>query len=223
MKKRQEILVSTYLDAKEYVIERGFAWELDWQAKLSFEETIESQFLAEAAWVILASGFRESIIRRIFPTISEAFFNWENASIIVLNIDQCRLDAYNHFKNEKKIDAICCLAVRVLDDGFEQVKSSIRENGIDYLQSFPFIGPISSLHLLKNLGIPVAKPDRHLMKIANVAGFNTVEELCSTIKESVGDSIPEIDIVLWRYATLKTNYLSDFQSCYSLKNNLVRL
>jgi len=102
MEKRQELLVSTYLDAKEYVIEKGYAWEVDWQARLLFNEIVESQFLAEAAWVILASGFRESIIRRIFPAISDAFLNWENALIIVSNIGQCRVKAYTFLRMRRK-------------------------------------------------------------------------------------------------------------------------
>ena len=221
MEKREELLANLYLDAKEYVIKNGYAWELDWQARLSFNELVESQFLAEAAWVILASGFRESIIRKIFPSISNVFLNWEKASRIVTNIDQCKEEAYNLFKNAKKIDAICSMVRCVSNDGFEQVKQQIRESGIDYLQTYPFIGPVTSMHLLKNLGISIPKPDRHLVRIATAIGFNSVQDLCNAIEQSIGDSIPEIDIVLWRYATLKANYLSDFQFSKSMEQTSV--
>ena len=62
------------------------------------------------------------------------------------------------------------------------------------LQTFSFIGPITGLHLMKNLGIPVVKPDRHLTRIADVAGFNSVQELCESIQQSVGDGLSEIDL-----------------------------
>jgi hypothetical protein len=64
--------------------------------------------------------------------------------------------------------------------------------------------------LLKNIGIPIAKPDRHLVRLAGAAGFLNVQELCETLESVVGDSIAEIDLVLWRYATIKPNYLELF-------------
>ncbi len=206
-----DLIASIYLDAKEYVIQKGYAGELDWQAQRSFHDVSESQFLGEAAWVILSSGFREAIVRKLFPSISAAFLTWESASAIEPNIKLCKEGALRYFRNERKIDAICSLISVVSNNGFEQVKKNVVYHGLDYLQSFSFIGPITGRHLLKNLGIPISKPDRHLARIAETIGFRSVQELCETIELVVGDSIAEIDLVLWRYATLKPNYLTDFR------------
>jgi hypothetical protein len=206
---QQELLASIYLDAKEYVIRSGYVDELDWQVQLSFADVTESQFLSEAAWVILSSGFREAIVRKCFPSISEAFLNWESANIIVQNMQSCKSRGLHCFGNRRKIDAICVLTATVSREGFEQVKRNIRDYGLDYLRSYPYIGPVTGKHLLKNLGLYIAKPDRHLIRIAKALGFDSPQELCDSIEQITGDSTPEIDLVLWRYATIKQNYLGD--------------
>lgn len=62
---------------------------------------------------------------------------------------------------------------------------------------------------MKNLGIQVAKPDRHLVRIAQNYGFNDVQKFCSSISEKTNDPVSVVDLVLWRYATLDREYLSN--------------
>jgi hypothetical protein len=57
------LLAVLYLTAKERVIEAGFADEIDWQEEVSLEDLDESTFLRESAWVVLSSGFRETVLR----------------------------------------------------------------------------------------------------------------------------------------------------------------
>ncbi|MDY7032959.1 MAG: hypothetical protein SVY10_13755 [Thermodesulfobacteriota bacterium] len=203
-------LVNRYLDAKEYVINRGYSWEIDWQCNQCYENITETVFLRETAWVILSSGFKESIIRRKFPMISNAFKDWESSSAICSSINICKIKALNYFKNVKKINAICEVIQFVENEGFGQVKKEIESNGIDYLKRLPYIGPITGLHLLKNLGFQFIKPDRHLTRIAKSAGFNNPQEMGVAIKNAMGDSLAEIDIVLWRYSTIKNDYIKHF-------------
>ncbi len=203
-------LVNRYLDAKEYVIDRGYSWEIDWQCNQCYENITETDFLRETAWVILSSGFKESIIRRTFPMISNAFKDWESSSTIFSTINMCKNKALKIFKNVKKINAICEVIQFVKNEGFDQIKKEIERNGIDYLKRLPYIGPVTGLHLLKNLGFQFIKPDRHLKRIAKSAGFNTAQDMGVAIKNAMGDSLAEIDIVLWRYSTIKNDYIKKF-------------
>ena len=82
-------LAMAYLDAKMAVIDAGFSFEIDWQENIDFDRVNESGFLREAAWVVLASGFRESVVRKVFPYISDSFLNWESADAIVANRAAC--------------------------------------------------------------------------------------------------------------------------------------
>lgn len=206
-----EHLVDRYVDAKDVIIGEGFESELDWQQELDFAKSEESDFLREAAWVILSSGMQETTIRTKFPEIMTAFLGFNNATDIVDNANQCRADAMESFGHTGKIDAIISMAFRVVMDGFETIKNLTNHYGVKYLQSFDFIGPATSYHLAKNLGLNVAKPDRHLSRVAEVSGFGSVAELCEKISKITGDSVPVVDLVIWRFATIRSDYLLWFK------------
>jgi hypothetical protein len=188
-------------------LEEGYADEIDWQYTVSIDRVNEEIFLREAAWVILSSGMHERVVRQRFPAISDAFFNWKSALVIIKNAEACRSHALHHFRNSAKIDAILAVADHVGSHGLEHVVDNLLENGIEYLQQFPYIGPATSYHLAKNIGVMCAKPDRHLCRIANKLGYNCVQQLCIDISNVTDEPVPVIDSVLWRYATLHHNYL----------------
>jgi hypothetical protein len=198
---------SQYAFAKSVVVQNGFAPEISWQSKVRLEDLTESTFLREFAWVVLSTGFKETIVRNVFQNISECFFNWKSALSIVSHKTTCFRDAMQHFRNTSKISAIIDAADRVELLSFPVLKRRIIENPISTLRSFSFIGPVTVYHLAKNIGVAVAKPDRHLIRIANSAGFTDVQEFCNEIANLTGDSISVIDIVFWRFATLKRDYI----------------
>ena len=192
---------------KEEVIDSGFAGEIDWQEQVASKSLTASVFLREAAWVVLSAGFRDSVVRRVFPGVAAAFMGWEDLSGVRENLDDCRKNALVAFGNRRKIDAIAAITQRVCKDGFSQIKKRLDQDGITFLQELPFIGPVTSLHLAKNLGMPVAKPDRHLVRIAEGVGYDSAQELCNAVSEVVGDPVPVVDIVAWRYVTLKRRFM----------------
>ena len=203
-------LLDVYLTAKEAVVARGFAWEIDWQAERRLDRIDESEFLRESAWTVLSAGFRETVVRRLFPPICDAFLGLKSAAVIQANRVGCRRAALRVFNNHRKIDAIVDIACVVADSGFEVIRRRIQEEDVRFLQTLPYIGSITAFHLAKNLGLPVVKPDRHLQRIAKAAGFGSPRELCELISECVGEPVQVVDIVLWRYATLFSDYVAVF-------------
>jgi hypothetical protein len=199
-------LIRAYHHATRTVVAAGFAYELEWQRQLSFERITEEAFLRESAWVILSAGMREAVIRAKFAAISRAFLNWRSASAICARHHSCRARALQEFHHAKKIGSIIAVAEHTAAIGFNAVKDAIATEGVDYLGRLPFVGPTTRWHLAKNLGLDVAKPDRHLMRIAVAAGFPSPHHLCTAIAASTGDRVALVDLVLWRYATLQTNY-----------------
>jgi hypothetical protein len=193
-----------YLTAKERVIGAGFADEIDWQEEVSLDAMDESTFLREAAWVVLSAGFKESILRRCFGTVSRAFLEWESGQSIMAQREQCRTHALEAFGNERKIDAIVSISERVARIGICEVRRQISDYGTEFLRELPFIGPITACHLAKNLGMPIVKPDRHLVRVAARMGFDSPQEMCHVISDLVGDPVSVIDIVIWRDSTLGT-------------------
>ena len=203
-------LASAYLTAKEKVIELGFAPEIDWQYNLSFGDLTESLFLREAAWVILSSGMRESVVSAKFPIVSRAFYGWGSARTIVRRKAACRQKALCAVGHEGKIESIIYVAEEIDRKGFPEVKELLARYGVEYILKFPYMGPATSLHLAKNIGLSVVKPDRHLLRVTKITGYETPEAMCNAIAGVIGDKISVIDLVIWRYATLHRNYLSHF-------------
>ena len=195
-----------YVSAREYVVANGYESELDWQASRHISKITETEFLREAAWVILNSGMREAVVRQKFPAVEKAFMHFESAVQIVENRQYCLERAHREFAHSGKLHAIVSVAFRVATDGFVDVRATTEKHGVAYLKSFDFVGPVTSKHLAKNLGLPVSKSDRHLVRISNTLGFGSVSEMCSTLSDLSGDAISVVDLVLWRFATLNSSY-----------------
>ncbi len=201
-------VIDSYLDAKHAVVLAGYWAEIDWQANLAFDDATESTFLSEAAWVILSSGFRERAVRSLFPRVSRAFLEWSSAQAIVRNRRKCVANALIAFGHVGKVDAIAIVAERVADLGFARFAAELRADPIAFLQTLPYLGPVTSIHLAKNLGFDVVKPDRHLARISLGLGFPGPDELCTAISDVVGDPLSVVDIVFWRFATLFPDYMT---------------
>lgn len=209
---RNDDIIRYYYKAKQYVISSGYSEEIDWQEDISNSCLSKTDVLREAAWVILSSGMKEKVIRGLFPKISAAFYHWSSLADIVVNEEKCFSEAMSVFGNKGKIKAIIYFADQLDNMDDAQLKNSIENDPIKYLSRFPYLGPATSLHLAKNLGIDVVKPDRHLVRIAEKAGFASPHVLCRSISQFTNDIISVVDIVLWRYATLNKNYLKEVVS-----------
>ena len=210
---RRQRIVDFYLLAKGIVLDEGFQEEISWQTTVRLTEIDETAFLKEAAWVVLSSGMREAIVRKKFPALSRAFYQWTSAHKINEKARECRQGALAIFSHAKKIDAIIEIARRVNHGGFDSFKRRVDTDGVAFLQTLPYIGPATSLHLAKNIGADVVKPDRHLLRISSLAGFDNPTDFCKTISSAVGDRLSVVDLVVWRYATLNPGYL-DFLTTY---------
>lgn len=206
-------LALAYMTAKEFVIESGFADEIDWQYSRVFSAVTESSFLREGAWVILSAGMRETVIRSKFEGITRAFLGWRSAGEITRKHRLCESHALAVFANVRKIKAIVRLAQIIAKNGFRQIKQTVEERGIEAIRSFPFMGPATSYHFAKNLGLDVVKPDRHLVRVAAATGYQSPDEMCRNIAEVTSDKLSVIDLVIWRYATIQNGYLDHFSGC----------
>jgi len=174
---------------------------------------IESDFLREAAWVVLNSGMRESVVRTRFPLISASFRWWRSAAEIARHARECIEEALACFRHESKIRAIASIAKIIARDGIVTWRDRMASDDVMVqLQALPFIGPTTAYHLAKNLGLNVAKPDRHLTRIATAAGYVSPAELCTVLSRMTMDDIAVVDTILWRCATLGSGYQSLFMT-----------
>lgn len=212
-------LMQKYLFVKTVVIDEGFHKEIDWQSQTSFDELDESTFLKEFAWVVLSSGMKNTIIENKFESISNCFYNWKSSKLIVENSNNCFKNAIKMFANKLKINAILDATDKINEIGFANIKKLIKKNPIEYLQNFKFIGPITVYHLAKNIGLQFAKPDRHLKRIADMHNYSDVQDFCEEISKHSGDSVPVVDIIFWRFATIEPDYKT-ILSCLNFDQKL---
>lgn len=195
-------IVAGYLSAKERLLARGYGSAIDWQHSVKLDAMTESDFLRESAWVVLSAGMSAKVVSTIFPAFSTAFFHWSRAEQIVQNDIRCRRAALEVFSHAGKVDAVLEISRHVDQVSFSHVKHDVAAEGVTYLRSLPYIGPITAFHLAKNLGLDVAKPDRHLVRLASHLGFSDAAALCAVIAASVGDRIAVVDLVLWQHTAL---------------------
>jgi hypothetical protein len=114
------------------------------------------------------------------------------------------------FGHRRKIEGIAKCANIIREKGFESLRTELTFSPIEALQQFPYIGPATSYHMAKNIGFPVAKPDRHLCRFAELSGYQTLLDLCQALADYIDDPIAVVDIVLWRFATLQRDYMTSF-------------
>ncbi len=178
-----EMTLQNYNSLVKQVMDAGYAEEIEWASNIkTCGNSVD--FLCETCWVIINSGMKEQIARKIWERIQEA---WSSGS-----------DSSSVFKHCGKCDAM-----ELVRNNHEKMftKWEQSENKIEFLQSIPYIGKITVWHLAKNLGMDVCKPDRHLVRIA--ATYNTTpEKLCSDLSTATGDRIATVDTVIWRAANL---------------------
>lgn len=173
-----------YNQALTYLWDTPYRAEIEWcRNRSSFSEVTPETFLLEYVYVVLNAGMKEQVARKIFEKFRERM----NPAII------------GHPKKREAVRA----ALRNYEEWFESLKAA--SDKIEYLDSLPWIGPITKYHLARNLGIDTVKPDRHLKRLADRFGFSSPMEMCIDIQRRLcgKENLGTIDVILWRYCNLK--------------------
>jgi hypothetical protein len=202
-----ENILKYYYEAKERVYRDGYYSEIYWQEKQDPAKISTKKYYSEYSWVVLSSGMRETVIRNKFIRLTQIFGNWNPRFVTDSReiVQQCALQEFN---NLPKIRALILMADYLNLNPIQLEIENISTLGYSYLQKFPFLGPATSLHFAKNLGFTTSKPDRHLIRISSMFGYECPVNFCKIISEITGEKESVIDIVLWRFATLEKNYLA---------------
>lgn len=174
-----------YTTAKKYCIDNGFAQEIEFvtnNIRHGFEQQTSEHFLLQYMYVVINSGMKNQIAEDIYK---RALING--------------LTSIGHPGKRKAIK----LAFWGHKQWFDQLKKlNTVKKKLDFLEGLPWIGKITKYHLARNIGIDVAKPDRHLVRIANRFDYNDIQKMCKDISEETGDRIGVVDVVLWRAMNL---------------------
>jgi endonuclease III len=138
------------------------------------------QFALEAIFVICNSGMKNTIARAIFERVKAAIMEGRSAS-----------EVFGHKGKAAAIDHIWRHQELLCFD------YSYADDKVAFLASLPWIGEITKYHLAKNFGADVAKPDVHLVRLADREGC-TPQALCERLAVELGLRVAAVDTVLWR-------------------------
>lgn len=157
----------------------GYTAAIDWSENMKLPTNAED-FAAEAIYVICNSGMANRIALPIFEDCMKALKAGHSCKTV--------------FGHPGKSDAI--------DYIWKKRRSLYRkllkaDDLIEFCETLPWIGPITSKHLAKNLGADVAKPDVHLNRLAEPEGV-TAQELCERLARETGYRAATVDLILWR-------------------------
>ncbi len=198
-----------YFTAKESVLSQGYNDEIVWQDSLDLRYIDVKTFYSEYAWVVLSCGMNEIVVRKKFSSLSDRFEFWSNPNKVSKRPKQYTKSGLEVFNHPGKINAIVWMAQYLSEISFSEEMEKIRNLGVECLKEYPFMGPASSMHFAKNIGLYVSKPDRHLVRIAEHLGYKSTEYLCKEISNTIGEKESIIDLILWRYATINKGYLKN--------------
>ena len=192
LNRKERKIKTVYEFIKQYIIDFGFQKEIEWVQKIPpLKKQSKWYFFQEYCWVVINSGMKNSVAKNIF----DRFWNHGNFD-------------FNQINHPHKNSAIKEVYTS-LEFYFEHLKKA--EDKLEYLESLPHIGPITKYHLARNLGLNYAKPDRHLVRIADAFGYKNVQVFCHDVAHFSRDKIGLVDLVLWRFATLNKDYLEIIQ------------
>lgn len=178
--------LETYQQVKQSIIDKGFEEDIHWAEHIKPPEDAW-HFAREYVFVVCNSGMKFQIAVKIFERVMEALtqrrsvatvFGHKGKAAAITKVWRNRQNYFDTFKVQPT----------VLDK-------------LAYLRSLPWIGDITKYHLAKNLGVDCAKPDRHLVRIAERYGTET-HALCAHLARLSGDRVATVDVVLWRAAAI---------------------
>lgn len=190
-------LIEFYNYAKDFCLRNGFRGEIEFVDGRKFEHMDAREFFKQYAFVVLSSGISNKAAESMYRTLMET----GNISLI------------RHEGKRKALEQ----ADKNWTGWFDSLKSFNTDGErLDYLETLPWIGPVTKYHLARNLGIDVAKPDRHLVRLAEHFGLRidgvvdpkeddimSVQEMCGRISDVTGERMGTIDLILWRFSTLR--------------------
>lgn len=171
-----------YLKLKQELIGKGYGGELEWCRQVEPCKN-SMEFFLQYSWIVISSGMKNQVAQEIHRKIFDCMLRDGNPHKI-----------HEVFGHKGKVRAIK-IFWGMKNERFHYYQEA--QDKLAYLETLPWVGPITKYHLARNLGLDVCKPDRHLVRIAQK--YQKIPaELCHDLSMATGDRIGVVDVVLWR-------------------------
>lgn len=184
-----------YREVCARLAELGHGGDREWSQSVGPPATAED-LAQEHAWVVLNSGMRNTVADQIWQRVRPRLLAGQPIG-----------EAFRHPGKRSAIENVWRFRNTLLASfTLEAMRGDAAV--VAWCAGLPWIGPITKYHLAKNLGADVAKPDRWLVRLADVEG-ETVDGLCARLAATTGDRVATVDVVLWRACAVGVLLVSD--------------
>lgn len=204
--------------------------------------------LRELCWIGYTSGFRVDVIEKYWPSISKAFADFDPEEVATmakkLQYNVGRVCRESGFRNASKARWCIVNAMRIMQFDHEKRRSGglkgylvkLSEKDLRCLTSsykdiattldFMGIGESTIFHFMKNMGINIFKPDRHVRRLLYKFGltdneFSPVQDMCTPmlwLSSSTGISVSELDTFLFIFGAITADAISPLQNVLRMNN-----
>ena len=186
-----ELYETAYLYTRERCSE-----QIAYFRQLRLEHVTPELFWREYVWGLYTSGFKASIVTKIYPRLIEAFGPLGELAAPEIIVQR----VIGVFGNKRK--AAAGSVVKCSLETFTWTKfRSMYCDSIEKLQSLPYVGKITKYHLARNLGYDVCKPDLHLCRLARYFSYEDPERMCAALSITNNERIGVVDYVLWNWCS----------------------
>lgn len=174
-------LTSIFDSARRFVEKAGYGSEIAVVRDRYFDAQTAESFRDQYVYVVLNTGMKNQVAERIFQRF----------------IKSGRDSSTIHHQGKQR-------AIRRAEEDYTGWFTALKfsEDPLGYLETLPWIGPITKFHLARNLGLDYAKPDRHLQRLADTLGFPDAQSLCKKVAVLTGERVGVVDVILWRACNL---------------------
>lgn len=195
-----------------------------WRNLPAPRDVTDSFVLAEVAWCIYNAGMKESTIRQKWKDLRRAFCNFNPFLIIKLE-SNCSWAAFLVFNHRKKAEAVISAARKIVHDSPVSTKLAAMDNeaALEYFKDFDFIGDVTKYHVARNVGFDVVKPDRHLVRLAEICNYPSPDALVSDVVQLTGERKGYTDYVFWAWLAGKDGYEEARRICTKGRKNSVAI
>jgi hypothetical protein len=195
--------------------------QLEKYRKIRYIDLKPIGFFHEYVWCVYVSGFNATVISRKWDDLTRVFCG--DGGSLLFDAPNASWDEMRPiFANTRKFSAVvstASLLIGYLDgstggttvdhDGkaIDAVIAGWEEFKQDYLcelskiRKLPMMGPVTSCHLARNMGLDYVKPDLHLQRLATKWGYISVPIMVEDLAHSLDERIGVIDFCLWNYAS----------------------
>jgi len=175
--------LSEYLELRNSVVASGYGGDIEWAESVKAPADV-MVFTCEYIFVVCNSGMKAQIAKAIFDRVMTALNQGHHPSTVFGHAGKC-----------DGIWSVWCDR----DDWFDRYGAAADK--VSFLETMPWIGPITKWHLAKNFGVDAVKPDRHLVRVADWYAM-TPTAMCEVLVRESGDRIGTVDYVIWRACNL---------------------